>query len=34
MLPLMAAWCGLLRRQGVPAANQSFHAPADGEHRE
>ncbi|GAB3571168.1 alpha/beta hydrolase-fold protein [Hymenobacter daeguensis] len=34
MLPLMAQWRDELRREGVPAANVSFHAPADGEHRE
>ncbi len=34
MLPLMAAWRDELRAEGVPAANLSFHAPADGEHRE
>ena len=34
MLPLMAQWRDELRAGGVPAANLSFHAPADGEHRE
>ena len=34
MLPLMAAWRDELRAEGVPTANLSFHAPADGEHRE
>ncbi|MDO7845929.1 alpha/beta hydrolase-fold protein [Hymenobacter sp. M29] len=34
MLPLMTAWRDELRREGVPAANISFHAPADGQHRE
>jgi metallo-beta-lactamase class B len=34
MLPLMAAWRKNLRAQGVPASNISFHAPADGQHRE
>jgi metallo-beta-lactamase class B len=34
MLPLMAQWRDELRAEGVPAANISFHAPADGEHRE
>ncbi|GAC1600597.1 MAG: alpha/beta hydrolase-fold protein [Hymenobacter sp.] len=34
MLPLMAAWRDELRAEGVPAANLSFHAPADGQHRE
>ena len=34
MLPLMAQWRDELRREGVPPANLSFHAPADGEHRE
>ncbi|WP_191003533.1 alpha/beta hydrolase-fold protein [Hymenobacter montanus] len=34
MLPLMAAWRAELRAQGVPAPNISFHAPADGQHRE
>ena len=34
MLPLMAQWRDELRAEGVPAANLSFHAPADGEHRE
>ncbi|MBF9237965.1 alpha/beta hydrolase [Hymenobacter sp. BT683] len=34
MLPLMTAWRDKLRAQGVPASNLSFHAPADGEHRE
>ena len=34
MLPLMAAWRNELRAQGVPAANISFHAPADGRHSE
>ena len=34
MLPLMAAWRDELRAEGVPATNLSFHAPADGEHRE
>jgi predicted alpha/beta superfamily hydrolase len=34
MLPLMAAWRDTLRAQGVPSANLSFHAPADGQHRE
>ena len=34
MLPLMAQWRAELRAAGVPAANLSFHAPADGEHKE
>jgi metallo-beta-lactamase class B len=34
MLPLMTQWRDELRREGVPAANLSLHAPADGEHRE
>ena len=34
MLPLMAQWRDELRAEGVPAANLSFHAPADGQHRE
>ena len=34
MLPLMAQWREELRAEGVPAANLSFHAPADGEHKE
>ncbi len=34
MLPLMTAWRDELRAEGVPAANLSFHAPADGQHRE
>jgi metallo-beta-lactamase class B len=34
MLPLMAAWRDELRAQGLPAANVSFYAPADGQHRE
>lgn len=34
MLPLMTQWRDELRAQGVPAANLSLHAPADGEHRE
>jgi metallo-beta-lactamase class B len=34
MLPLMTQWRDKLRAEGVPAANLSFHAPADGEHRE
>ena len=34
MLPLMAAWRAELRAEGMPAANISFHAPADGQHRE
>lgn len=34
MLPLMTAWRNELRAEGVPAANLSFHAPADGQHRE
>ena len=34
MLPLMAQWRDELRAEGVPAANISFHAPADGQHRE
>ena len=34
MLPLMAQWRDELRAEGVPAANLSFHAPADGEHKE
>ena len=34
MLPLMAQWRDELRTEGVPAANISFHAPADGEHKE
>jgi len=34
MLPLMAQWRDELRAEGVPAANVSFHAPADGEHKE
>ena len=34
MLPLMTAWRNELRAEGVPEANLSFHAPADGQHRE
>ena len=34
MLPLMTQWRDELRAEGVPAANLSFHAPADGEHKE
>jgi len=34
MLPLMAAWRAELRAEGVSAVNLSFHAPADGAHRE
>ena len=34
MLPLMAQWRDELRAEGVPAANLSFQAPADGEHKE
>jgi predicted alpha/beta superfamily hydrolase len=34
MLPLMAEWRDELRAEGVPAANLSFHAPADGQHKE
>ena len=34
MLPLMAQWRDALRAGGVPAANLSFHAPVDGEHKE
>ena len=34
MLPLMAQWRDELRAEGVPANNLSFHAPADGQHRE
>ena len=34
MLPLMAQWRDELRAEGVPAANLSFKAPADGEHKE
>lgn len=34
MLPLMAQWRDELRAEGVPAANLSFRAPADGEHKE
>ncbi|MFD2720041.1 alpha/beta hydrolase-fold protein [Hymenobacter monticola] len=34
MLPLMAQWRDELRAEGVPAANISFRAPADGQHRE
>ena len=34
MLPLMAQWRDELRAEGVPAANLSFQAPADGQHRE
>ncbi|MDQ2794593.1 MAG: alpha/beta hydrolase-fold protein [Bacteroidota bacterium] len=34
MLPLMAQWRAELRAEGVPAANLSFHAPADGAHKE
>jgi metallo-beta-lactamase class B len=34
MLPLIAQWRAELRAEGVPAANLSFHAPADGEHKE
>lgn len=34
MLPLMTAWRDELRAEGVPAANLSLHAPADGQHRE
>lgn len=34
MLPLMAAWRDELRAQGLPLTNVSFHAPADGQHRE
>ncbi|MDB5236702.1 MAG: hypothetical protein JWR44_3695 [Hymenobacter sp.] len=34
MLPLMDAWREELRGEGVPPANLSFHAPADGQHRE
>jgi len=34
MLPLMKQWRDELRAEGVPVANLSLHAPADGEHRE
>jgi predicted alpha/beta superfamily hydrolase len=34
MLPLMRQWRDELRAEGVPAANLSFQAPDDGEHRE
>lgn len=34
MLPLMTQWRDELRAEGVPAANLSFQAPADGEHKE
>jgi len=34
MLPLMTAWRDELRAEGMPAANLSLHAPADGQHRE
>ena len=34
MLPLMAAWRKELQAEGVQGANLSFHAPADGEHKE
>lgn len=34
MLPLMTQWRDELRAEGVPAANLSFHAPTDGEHKE
>ena len=34
MLPQMVQWRDQLRAQGLPAANISFHAPPDGEHKE
>lgn len=34
MQPLMAAWRDELRAEGVPASHISWHAPADGQHRE
>ncbi|WP_197076831.1 alpha/beta hydrolase-fold protein [Hymenobacter terrenus] len=34
MLPLMTAWRDELQTGGVLAVNLSFHAPADGQHRE
>ena len=34
MLPLMTTWRDILRAEGVPASHLSFHAPADGQHRE
>ena len=34
MLPLMTQWRDELRTEGVPAANISFHAPTDGQHKE